>query len=89
MGCNVVLLGPLEVAVAVHDGDEVREFLAVSQDHGLNGVEGVILDSLFKLMDLHGLVKARDSILLESGQLIVLFHMGSANSCGHHCRTVS
>ncbi len=77
LGCNVVLLGLLEVAIEVHDGDEVWEFLAVSQDHGLHRVEGVVLDSLLKIMDLHFLVEVLDSIFLESGQLVVLLHVGS------------
>ncbi len=77
LGCNVILLGPLEVAIEVHDGDEVRELLAVRQDHGLHRVEGVFLDSLFEVMDLHFLVEVLDFIFLESGQSIVLLHVGS------------
>jgi hypothetical protein len=77
-GRIVVLLGPLEVAIQVHDSGEVLEFCAVGQDHGLGGGQGFILDSFFKIVDLHVLVNALYPILLECGQSIVLLHVGSA-----------
>ena len=67
----------LEVAIKVHDRVEVREPGAVDHDSGLDKVEGVILDSFFKEMDLHGFANILDSELEESSQSIVLLHMGS------------
>ncbi len=77
MGNKVILLRALEVTIKVHDRVEVRELGAVNQDSDLDGVEGVILDPFFKVMDLYGFVKVQNSKLNESGQSIVLLFVRS------------
>ena len=77
MGNNVILLGVLEVGIKVHDRVEVLELQAVNQDSGLYRVDRVVLDPFLEVMDLHGFIKALDSKLEESGQLIVLLLQNS------------
>ena len=77
MGDNSILLRALKVAIEVHDRVEVREPGAVNQDSGLAGVEGVILDPFFEVMDLHGYFDVLNSELEESGQSIVQLHVYS------------
>ena len=49
----------------------------VSQDSGLDRIEGLILDPFYEVVDLHVFAHILDSELEESVQLIVLLHVGS------------
>jgi hypothetical protein len=77
LGNNVILLQALEVTIKVHARVEVRELGVVNQDSGVDRVEGVVLDTFFEVMDLHGYIDVLNSELEESGQSIVLLHMHS------------